>query len=181
MTSWSSNLALVNYVPKNSNIELGISLFSTHCISGSKELFGHELKQEVMNHCCKGWSMTGLFWSFMVLSADLLGKLDSVFLFMHNWGHLNIKRYELLFLSSFDLVQACLNSWVQNRGGCVSIYICVTAYVCMCVCMCLPKVMCIWSDDLLKKWGQVLCLVYPYSIRVRTYINGKHQVNIEFN
>lgn len=103
-----------------------------------------------MNQCWKGWSMTRLFWSFMVLSADLLGKLDSVFLFMHNWSHLNIKRFELLFLSSFDLVQVCcLNSWVQNCGGCVSIYVCVTVYVC--VCTCLSKVMCIWSGDLLKK------------------------------
>lgn len=135
-----------------------------------------------MDQHWKGSSMTRLFWSFMILSADLLGKLDSVFLFMHNWGHLNIKRFELLFLSSFDLVQACcLNSWVQNCGGCVSIYICVTVYVCMCVCTCFPKVMCIWSGDLLKKWGQVLCLVYPYSIRVRIYINRQHQVNIEFN
>ena len=135
-----------------------------------------------MDQLWKGSSMTRLFWSFMILSADLLGKLDSVFLFMHNWGHLNIKRFELLFLSSFDLVQAgCLNSWVQNCGGCVSIYICVTVYVCMCVCTCLPKVMCIWSGDLLKKWEQVLCLVYPHSIRVRIYINRQHQVNIEFN
>ena len=135
-----------------------------------------------MDQHWKGSSMTRLFWSFMILSADLLGKLDSVFLFMHNWGHLNIKRFELLFLSSFDLVQdCCLNSWVQNCGGCVSIYICVTVYVCMCVCTCFPKVMCIWSGDLLKKWGQVLCLVYPYSIRVRIYINRQHQVNIEFN
>ena len=135
-----------------------------------------------MDQLWKGSSMTRLFWSFMILSADLLGKLDSVFLFMHNWGHLNIKRFELLFLSSFDLVQACcLNSWVQSCGGCVSIYICVTVYVCMCVCTCLPKVMCIWSGDLLKKWEQVLCLVYPYSIRVRIYINRQHKVNIEFN
>lgn len=76
-------------------------------------------------------------WIVLILHnsvADLFGNLNSLFLIMHNRGHLNIKGPKLLSLTSFGQIKLVVPLWSSMRED-VDVHTCVNVCICTCACL----------------------------------------------